>query len=100
VLWTGGRGRSTGPWWPAAGAKHTGGGGGRPGGAASGDAMGADWELPAAALQCTETRSEGTSGRGLTRQARWRAYLREMTTAKRRPTAAAQTRARVLARVF
>jgi len=52
-------------------------------------AMAGRGELSAAALQCTESRAKGTGGRGSTRQARWRAYLRETTTAKRSSTAAA-----------
>ena len=91
--------RGSGPWWtgragaePRSTVDHTPERARRPGGAASGGAMGADWELPAAALQYTKTRSDGRGGRGSARRTRWRAHLRESTTVKRSPTAAARTR--------
>ena len=116
ALWTGGgRGgppvhggpgggagrRGPGPWWTWScgdrAAVHGGprAGAGRAQAHAAGQAgprrraMAGRGELSAAALQCTESRAKGTGGRGSTRQARWRAYLRETTTAKRSSTAAA-----------
>ena len=64
------------------------------GAAGRGGAMGAAAELLAAAMRGTRRHAEGTSGRGSMRRTRQGAHLREMTTARRRPTAAGFERRR------
>ena len=60
------------------------------GAAAGGGAIGADWEVPRRCYSARKTRSEGRDGYGSARRARWRAYLREATTAKKSLTAVAR----------
>jgi len=77
------RALSRGPWWNARGEESS--GGGRPAAAAR------HWrrlELAVAAVRGARRRGKGTSGCGEARRTQWRAHLREMTTAKRSPTAA------------
>ena len=106
VLWTGGRlgggpgppvhggpatrALSRGPWWTARGARRAAGPRQRDGQGRR--RHGRRRELAVAAMRGTRRLAKGTGVRGLTRRARWRAYLRKTTKARRSSTAAARIR--------